>query len=329
MQASFLQMIDNLVEYRNYMPASVLQNEDETDFDEETVLESNHSNSSKGTSGMKKSSNGSSAHLAKNILAGTDVKQKRVTLLSCNVLGFLVGQGLGDVTHNVSDYLTMALSMVKITKGIPDGFSGDRLYVSWNGVRMCSSHKTAAYKCARGITKDKAQGRRYSIGIVSGEVKCGNMGCEGMKKYSFVGSLSSWVHIVERVCRVRGAPIAVDSSVHEEVATLAYMRSLQHVTYEKHSTRTLMVYEAMDEKEMNEEEWMYQLEGGARVDPNKVFNTSFDMFMAGNVEEAIKALDTATDDGSEVFKRYKERLSKATAHPQLCDPYGTHDELVS
>eukprot|EP01064_Diplonema_japonicum_P026184 TRINITY_DN3759_c2_g2_i1.p1 TRINITY_DN3759_c2_g2~~TRINITY_DN3759_c2_g2_i1.p1 ORF type:complete len:857 (+),score=191.53 TRINITY_DN3759_c2_g2_i1:89-2659(+) len=335
MQISFLQMMKNLVEYRNYMPASVLQDDVEEENDEtseETTISRVTGGGKSESLKLSKLSDSSSLHAMRNhAISGTEARHKKVTLLACNMLSFLNGQGDGatQLLKGVADYLTMALHYIKNSKGVPDSFNGDRLFASWNGVRACSSYRTAAYNCARGISRDQSTGKRFSIGIVSGEVRCGNMGCDGMKKYTFVGSLASWVHIVERVGRIRGADVAIDNVVREEVATVAFTRSLQHVVFTKHAPGTLMIYQAMHEKEVREEEWMYQLEAGNSSDPYKAYNMSYEQFMDKNIESARKSLEDVQDDNSEVLKQYKLRLSQAQVNPIVCEPMGKTDKLVS
>eukprot|EP01064_Diplonema_japonicum_P033791 TRINITY_DN6761_c0_g1_i3.p1 TRINITY_DN6761_c0_g1~~TRINITY_DN6761_c0_g1_i3.p1 ORF type:complete len:862 (+),score=233.78 TRINITY_DN6761_c0_g1_i3:101-2587(+) len=322
MQVSFFQMINNLVEFRNYMPASVLQaTSDESDSTQ--AQSTDHSRSGATQSRVSRTSHSLRVAQKQNVLYGTEAKTKKVTLLACNMRSFLQS---GEFLKKISEYLTAALLHVKATRGTPDSFSGDRLYVSWNGVRNCSSYRAAAYNFSRALTGNTSLGR-FSIGIASGQVRCGNMGCDGMKKFTFVGSLASWVHIVERVARMQGADIAVDNTTHEEVTNVAFTRPLLHLSFPKHSDKTLLVHEALGEKEVKEEEWMYQMAEGDANDPHTKYAASYKLFMDGNVEGAGKALEGYADS-SEVVKKYREQLCCAAANPSICEPYGTRHMLI-
>eukprot|EP01064_Diplonema_japonicum_P030086 TRINITY_DN5012_c0_g1_i1.p2 TRINITY_DN5012_c0_g1~~TRINITY_DN5012_c0_g1_i1.p2 ORF type:complete len:358 (+),score=79.55 TRINITY_DN5012_c0_g1_i1:1525-2598(+) len=331
MQGSFLQMMTNLIEYRNYMPASVLQDEDsESDEDSKTESRKKSSNASSAVSQSMRSQSTRRVAAKQTAISGTEARQKRVTLLVCNVVKFLDSvKDVSAIPDNISRYLTMTLLHIKSTKGIPDSFSGDRLYVSWNGVRPCSSHKSAAYLCATHITKDTSLGRQYSVGIVSGDIKCGNMGCDGMKKFTFIGSLSSWIHIVERVGRGLGSTITIDQAASDEIVNIAYVRFLQHVTFRKHSPKVLILHQTMKSKDVAEEEWMYQLEEGANNDPNKHYNASYVHFMAGEIAAAKEELGKGNDDDSIVMKNYREKLNRAVSDPSVCEPYGSVEALLS
>eukprot|EP01059_Diplonema_ambulator_P002408 TRINITY_DN1205_c0_g1_i1.p1 TRINITY_DN1205_c0_g1~~TRINITY_DN1205_c0_g1_i1.p1 ORF type:complete len:127 (+),score=64.83 TRINITY_DN1205_c0_g1_i1:3-383(+) len=115
--------------------------------------------------------------------------------------------------------------------------------------------------------------------------------------------------------------VSIDAVVNEEVCNKAYTRMLQHVVFAKYSQKVMVLFEATKPKKVTEEEWMYQLEEGNSKDPWKVYNKSYEQFMAGRVREALQTVAKVTNRGK-ALEKYMDKLEAAAERPELCEPLG-------
>lgn len=162
-------------------------------------------------------------------------------------------------------------------------FSGDRLLVSFNAVKAVATHKVASCHTALALVElsDKCRASGYevllgeaakkgkgggagvpevSIGVASGDAKVGNMGCEGMKKYSFMSVVLTFTWALERHNNTLGAGCLIDKTVAVDVENNFTLRELGAVLLEKRNKKPCVVHQLVGKKEASEDEWMYQLE---------------------------------------------------------------------
>ena len=91
-------------------------------------------------------------------------------------------------------------------RGMVDVFIGDRVHCSFNTSRQCANHATSALHAATMLL----QGLKLSqvnIGVATGKVLRGDMGCEVMRRFSMVGTLVRDVHGMERAGRILGCDV--------------------------------------------------------------------------------------------------------------------------
>eukprot|EP00659_Diplonema_papillatum_P019446 gene19446-29967_t len=267
MQACFDEMLANLKVYRDFMPASVLQETDSETENDRNLGTSNKSGDShgaavgighSGSSDLKSSrSKNSGGPVAPQGLLSADVRTKEVTFAVVNTRNFL--QLRDSQTSTLHLVVNTVSSVAKELKGIADTFVGDRLTVAWNAIRYCPMHQRAAVTFANKIRRaldrsasfevpspSSAQSKssvQLTVAVASGAVKCGNMGGEGLKKYNFVGSLHTWVHLLERLNRLHSTTALIDSRVQQEVASSFFTRAVDCLTYAKHSQAPMVIYE--------------------------------------------------------------------------------------
>eukprot|EP01064_Diplonema_japonicum_P023985 TRINITY_DN34439_c0_g1_i1.p1 TRINITY_DN34439_c0_g1~~TRINITY_DN34439_c0_g1_i1.p1 ORF type:complete len:860 (+),score=100.08 TRINITY_DN34439_c0_g1_i1:43-2580(+) len=312
MQASFLQMLKNLKEYRNFIPASALQDETEDESNSEDGT-SKVSSGGRSVSNTITVSQGNTSHqlsLTKTALHN-DVRTKKITLLSCNVIGFLDGDAVKKVNIHAK-YLTACLACAKETKGIPDSFSGDRIYLSWNAAKQCNGHRSNAVMFATEMLKHLKQHKiTVSMAICSSDTSCGNMGIEMMKKYNYIGSLPSWLHVLQHAGSLNDARICIDGSIKDDAEAVFFIRTLDLMLFIKHSKLPMLIYEVKDEKQVTAEEWMYQLQGTDRLDKYKNFNVAWVLYSRGDgagAKAALHASELERDAGFEVLSSKIEAL---------------------
>ena len=200
----------NLRSYKAYLPLTCLL------VDENSVVERTEDVSAEGTeqdgteqtaSSGSSSTNGTlPAASVRHIALGlTSVK---ATLLTVNIK-----DTLRLVEHNSahfsSFFTTLLLKTLQATesyRGMVDVFVGDRVHCSFNTSRQCVNHATSALHTAtmlfRGLKLSQV-----NIGVATGKVLRGDMGCEVMRRFSIVGTLVRDVHGMERAGRILGCNV--------------------------------------------------------------------------------------------------------------------------
>eukprot|EP01062_Namystynia_karyoxenos_P001167 TRINITY_DN1039_c0_g1_i7.p1 TRINITY_DN1039_c0_g1~~TRINITY_DN1039_c0_g1_i7.p1 ORF type:complete len:1144 (+),score=234.88 TRINITY_DN1039_c0_g1_i7:137-3433(+) len=332
MQSSFLQMVRNLIEYRNYMPQSILcDGSDEEEEEEEerqgtgatpsspkassrggTSSGGDRNKSSKQSIAMSKRSNFSRVEIAQKKFAGgpEELKKRPVSFCSFNLSGWhalLADKGdLLTATH--SNYLSKAIAKITSTKGIPDTFCGDRIIGTFNGVKPCATHRAQAPLCGAGFLaqmKTEHPAMRITCATVSGDCKFGNMGCTGAKRFTFVGGTYTWACALERFCASIGTGILCDKWICSEAQNSLHVRIAAVVYFAKRAASDQVVHEILGEKAVSEDEWMYQLEEAAANDPHAAWNS----FVAAVIEKRF-------DNAKEAMIKLEETLASGGGPPE-------------
>eukprot|EP00756_Hemistasia_phaeocysticola_P007020 Hpha_TRINITY_DN14091_c0_g1::TRINITY_DN14091_c0_g1_i1::g.44345::m.44345 len=296
MQRSFLQMIANLIEYRNYMPQSVLCGDEEEDEEEENQsgaasVPASRDQTDPGMPGIqtsagevdfdtpaqgRRNSKDTMARAEQRAKASMEdgLRRKQVSFAVVTLRGWhqeCVGKADDWVSKVHTDTLAAVLLVFQSHKGVPDVFSGDRVLCSFNGVKACRQHKVHAakaalngsHKAAEAAKDHNAQGLT-SASCVAGDVQCGNSGCAGMKRYTFFGSSVTWVWALERLNSSLGTTMLADSGIVCEVKGVLQVRVIDKVLFPKRWKDPHPVSEFLGEMQVGEDEWMYQLEEGEK-----------------------------------------------------------------
>eukprot|EP01065_Artemidia_motanka_P007868 TRINITY_DN13938_c0_g1_i1.p1 TRINITY_DN13938_c0_g1~~TRINITY_DN13938_c0_g1_i1.p1 ORF type:complete len:1029 (+),score=200.07 TRINITY_DN13938_c0_g1_i1:183-3089(+) len=356
MQGSFLQMIKNLREYRSYMPASVLCDDSEEDAPEEEEEDTgSNRRSSRGTTATRETretkgtGGGSAADLHRQSITRTEshaqtmvskvsrarkavkstelgLTKKKVSLLTINVQRFslsAVKVPSERVVQELGRYLQALMQVVQKSKGIPDCFNADRFYASYGALKPVATNKTAAcvaaWHCVEqagpliGAIDPKLT---LSTAVAAGDVFCGNMGTEGMKKFCFVGQANSIVHRLEQYNYQFKTFLMVDGPVANEASQKVRVRMLPQMPTAVKPVKVFHVT-AMQEAAA-EDEWMYQLEEANKGDPNAEFNRAMDLFHQGGFQEARAILladneKAPSEQHDLVLQLVEEKMARADA----------------
>ena len=314
MQTSFLQMLRNLKEYRNYMPASVLV---------EDMTESGTNDSSKDVTDLTFSRTSDCSSLSRSLvaqpfLAMQKLDQKKVAFSVVNVRSFFEASRelpSREMQAHHTEYLSTVLCITHEFSGVNDGFSGDRVMTHWNGARHCTSPKLQAAKFSHKVHTDKtlqAQKWTLSMAFVCAEVRCGNMGCQGMKKYTFLGGCVPWLHALERLNKTYGTTILHDNVTHSSVANAFYSRTVACVSYPKFRD-TLVLSELCEEMQTEDEEWMYQLDRCLAANPFNDHNTAMAHIFAAQWDDAVAEAKKLGDADRAEVERH------CTAAREVCE----------
>ena len=204
MIAALRALEENLRMYKAYLPKTCLPFEEGDSYAAGADVESQFTDLPSSSE-----SSASSLHVpaATRVLGITSVK---ATLLMVNIKDTLrqLEEDSAKFCQLFTALLLKTLRMSDTKRGMVDVFIGDRVHCSFNASKLCASHATSALHTAStlmGKASDCAS--HINIGIASGTVLRGDMGCDVMRRFSMVGPLVRDVHGMERAGRFFGCDV--------------------------------------------------------------------------------------------------------------------------
>ena len=194
---------ENLRKYKAYLPQTCLP------FDKEDVNKVNEDTYA-CDSDTTVSRHSSRAMLALMCAQPLGLSSTKATLLTLNIKDTL--QLLEEDSARFSDlFTTLLLKTLQATdlrRGMVDVFVGDRIHCSFNTSKTCASHATSALHAATVLLcGDDEIAPHVNMGVATGKVLRGDMGCEVMRRFSMMGTLVSDVNVLERAGRVLGCSV--------------------------------------------------------------------------------------------------------------------------
>ena len=271
----------NLRSYKAYLPLTCLLGDETADEDNE---DEDMSNADVSVSSCSTAS--THDRIVRHVdLVLTSVK---ATLLTVNIKDTLrlVEQ---DSAHFSSFFTTLLLKTLQATEshsGMVDVFVGDRVHCSFNTSRQCANHATSALHTAtmlfRGLKLSQV-----NIGVATGKVLRGDMGCEVMRRFSMVGTLVRDVHGMERAGRILGCDVLCNRMCFSDAECEHEMRLIPcKVEVSATSDTPEVVAELLlgnEQADRATEEWMYQIGKSSEWEN---YNTTVRKYLKGDVSAA-------------------------------------------
>ena len=272
----------NLRSYKAYLPQTCLLVGETADVD-------NKGESLSGRESFSTCSTTPSSvlHEAVGHHVALGLSSAKATLLTVNIKDTLrlVEQ---DSAHFSSFFTTLLLKTLQATEthhGMVDVFIGDRVHCSFNASKHCANHATSALHTATMLLKAKLS--RMNIGVATGNVLRGDMGCEVMRRFSMVGTLVRDVHGMERAGRILGCDVLCNRLCFSEAECEHEMRLIPcKVEVSATSGTPEVVAELLINTTVASiptEEWMYQI-GNHKKWEN--YNTAVRKYLKGDVSAA-------------------------------------------
>eukprot|EP01063_Lacrimia_lanifica_P015721 TRINITY_DN2239_c0_g2_i1.p1 TRINITY_DN2239_c0_g2~~TRINITY_DN2239_c0_g2_i1.p1 ORF type:complete len:897 (+),score=319.41 TRINITY_DN2239_c0_g2_i1:71-2761(+) len=297
MQVSFQIMVEKLIEYREYLPQSVLMadaEEDEVELDDLTKIKSATRSATTRSSMGSRTHKTSIAKAQEKTAFVMELKTKSSSLLVCNGVNFhefcTSTKNKSEVIEGHALYVATVAEAAKLHKGIVEGFSGDKVSIGFNTVVSLSTHKVAALTTGLAIVRNVAKlPFKVNTACSTGKVHVGNMGTTGLKKFNIIGSMASNVRLYERLGKAWELGLVASSAILKDMAANFEYRMLYPTTSAgvKHAA-----FEVLAECKMSDKEWMYQLEQAATDACYATINRACELFFAGDVSEALSAART-------------------------------------
>ena len=320
MQRSFVTMVANLVEYRNYMPQSVLVNDSE------------QSEEVSGTDSATRVSNSQSAlshaqsseevmQTQKALLRVEGLKKKKVSLAHMNVVSwhdFCKNRKDEEVLAAHGGVMERILVAVQHNKGVCDTFAGDKMLATFNAFVPSTSHRAACVKSAHEAATALGDVHKISYGCTTGEARVGNMGCNGMKKVSILAQSMSWVVVLERWNKKHNLPGVIDRAVSREVEGQVVLRCAGAVLFAKLSDKAQVVYAVKGLCSVANEEWMYQLESAAN-NPHALWTEAFENIIKQDFGQASALLEGVAADQRGQYEELIRYVQEKAYVPEVVD----------
>ncbi|KAJ9461144.1 hypothetical protein DIPPA_28915 [Diplonema papillatum] len=363
MQKSFHVMIKNMKEFKQFMPAVLLREEDENDVadDDSAVSEDFHTPVHRRHSQTTSESKGGSTYQKKRGRdTDTDVSSKQgtgscsavarqakqKTLMSVSLTrkqrSAYVCAGCRDFARLVklmsdcpaivefhSAWLHACIADAQDWRGSVVGFKADRVEVSFGGLSACISPATKAAKYAlkmRGrfaamhtehLLRSQALVQSGcslpAVGIASGSVFGGNLGCQGLKAPAVLGRAAQHSTVMQAIACEIGLDIVIDQMSVDELKGVMVCTPVDVVRLE--TGKMQIAYYLSEAMSAAAGEWMYTMDAG--VGEGESYDKAWGMLRSGDVSAAaelfqsMKDSDTALAVGARLA-RYVDDVSAVT-----------------
>ena len=315
---AFMKIVDNLIEYRRYLPRTLLAKyaDDTSDVESETATSISVTGSNALTHTI---TNKSESHIGtdRNTLAQgghqrmgnwtPSLSKKKVSFLMANVIGFhsdMMNTRENDVIAKHKQYIQMCIEVSHGRGGVPETFSGDRVVITYNGARPITSFRESATLSGLEILSNAESSLqlRISSAVVAGTVLSGHIGADTMKRYSTLGKCVSWGYSLERYAKIKGYGLITDSSIYEACEGVFDFRHFGFVKSNKGPREgiPLVVSRVLAELTVLVGEWMYQLEE-VHESPAHKLNKAFVAVEKQRWDDAVEILKTI--DAAEIHSR--------------------------
>ena len=277
----------NLRSYKAYLPLTCLLVSEDSEV-ECTEYVSLDDDCAEQTASCESSSTNGSLPAANTRHVALGLTSVKATLLTVNIKDTLrlVEQ---DSAHFSSFFTTLLLKTLQATesyRGMVDVFVGDRVHCSFNTSRQCANHATSALHTARMLLRGLKLSQ-VNIGVATGKVLRGDMGCEVMRRFSMVGTLVRDVHGMERAGRILGCDVLCNRVCFSDAECEHEMRLIPcKVEVSATSDTPEVVAELLpgnEEAEHETEEWMYQIGKNSEWEN---YNTTVRKYLKGDVSAA-------------------------------------------
>ena len=258
---------ENLRVYKAYLPQTCLPFA--TERDAEQSFSESMSAGDEAADSVERSA--SSSLRAATFMQTVNLQQlglssAKVTLLTVNVKDTLIR--LVEDSACFSDlFTTLLLKTLQGTetrRGMVDVFIGDRIHCSFNASKQCASHATSALHTATLLIRGGVTSYA-NMGVATGKVLRGDMGCEVMRRFSMVGELVRDVNGLERAGRMLGCDVVCNRMCFSDAECEHQLRLLPCKVEVVSGCEAQVVAElvANEEEETAEEadEWMYMIGG--------------------------------------------------------------------
>ena len=281
MNESLIKLVLKLIEYRTYLPASMVATINSDAQPEQAFSMSfSDSNNSKGSADAGMNRSGSRAQLTSikdprmSVSTQCSMISRNASVMITSVDAFHAAMNTErpeKVVLEFATYITIFTDSVQGTKGTLDRFNGDRVYISWNTSQVpVSGHSVAAMRTACQV-RDRFVKHTSTIfkgvmgiGVTTGKITSGNAGNKLIRGFTVCGLT---VHICLGLAKLTaqrcGTSIMCDTGCHRESAVHFDTLPYGIVSSEYFKSTTHMVFEPAMSANL---EWMYELSNAFGVE---------------------------------------------------------------
>jgi adenylate cyclase len=225
-------------------------------------------------------------------------ERRRMTVLFTDIAGFTaISERLNpeEIVQLLNDYLSAMSQIILDNEGIIDKYEGDLIMAEWGAPVYFEEH--AVYACRSALKMQrrlaelrkewKAQGMpelQSRIGINTGHMVVGNMGCLEVFDYTVMGDAVNLASRLEGANRLYLSTIMVGEETYEDVKDRFVLRELDTIRV-RGRAEAARVYELLAEKEED-------LPPG-RLEALRLYGEALDLYREGKFQEALEPLEKA------------------------------------
>eukprot|EP00668_Euglena_longa_P025439 GGOE01031793.1.p1 GENE.GGOE01031793.1~~GGOE01031793.1.p1 ORF type:complete len:987 (-),score=303.47 GGOE01031793.1:1084-3660(-) len=320
-QTAFQVMVERLSEYKSYIPAGVFEKmgrkeEELRDDGSDGGCPSEHLASSE--SGRCKSkrakrmstSDGSEAASVRNLSSSggggalppsptRKSVRKHVSVLSINVSGFmdmLLSTNDGLCKSIFNDYVVLVHEAVSQNRGNIDYLAGDQIFATFNAHIPCGDPAGAVVAAALDVRQQlfsKLGDRlKFHVGLSFGPVFASSVGYAKFKFMVTVGSPTKVASILAHMNDFESGTILVDFNLEQRMRYSYTLRPVELLylpwlkSFAKDLPASQRTFQLVNKKELQEDEWLYQVEETGASD----WNSTFEMLVAATSSQGAQSL---------------------------------------
>ena len=276
-------LVNNIAEYKSYMPHSMLELvQTESELECDTDCSAAHDSNSKSAAKSRSSGGSNSgamvnhdAQIAQRLRAALAKKRGSFAVVNLQEFNRVLDTAVAVDLH--TRYIEHVVKHAEDLRGVPEQFCGDRVYVFFNGAKVCSSHVHSSLLFGHTLSaawKKDTHPCQLNVAVTSGEVRAGNLGAATMRRYSCVGAPVTRAFLLERYGRTNGLRVVTDNVCHGVMQTKFVMRHHSFVQESEPANKSACVLATQLLGLMQNEgaEWMYELAKANESNPHHAWN---------------------------------------------------------
>eukprot|EP01059_Diplonema_ambulator_P003362 TRINITY_DN13031_c0_g1_i1.p1 TRINITY_DN13031_c0_g1~~TRINITY_DN13031_c0_g1_i1.p1 ORF type:complete len:959 (+),score=312.86 TRINITY_DN13031_c0_g1_i1:55-2931(+) len=238
----------------------------------------------------------------KNGLGVYLTKKARVTQLSicCTDFNRYI-RTTGDPSAIVefhSKWLHMCVTDAQDFQGVLVSFIADNVDLSFGGLSNCLSPPTKAAKYAlqvrnrlNSIKSELTENTQPAMGLATGTVYVGNLGCTGVKMPAVLGRAVAQSKVTQTIAMEMGLDIVMDQTSADELKGVIICTPVEVIKTEAGNLR--VAYFLAEAHHAGAGEWMYTMDVG--VGAGEHYDRAWELLRAGQLTQAADFFDTLVE----------------------------------
>eukprot|EP01007_Sphenomonas_quadrangularis_P003555 NODE_727_length_1222_cov_81.969309_g583_i0.p1 GENE.NODE_727_length_1222_cov_81.969309_g583_i0~~NODE_727_length_1222_cov_81.969309_g583_i0.p1 ORF type:complete len:273 (-),score=120.59 NODE_727_length_1222_cov_81.969309_g583_i0:402-1190(-) len=222
----------------------------------------------------------------------------------------MVGTVIGELTSAATD-------AAQATRGVVQALPGATIAIVWNAVTATAQHRASACKAALMLRAHLEKSLQpwnlsVSIGLASSKVVCGMVGSSKMRRFDLLGAAFTNALALSELAATWSVPVLCDPYVAEESSLFLFCiigRAKITTLAASAPNRQVVLAELLSHRQMDEEEWMYQLDAAEKADPYANNNKAWLAFLTGDNERAKTTLSKLEDPPSDLKEMIQSNVN--------------------
>eukprot|EP01060_Flectonema_neradi_P004776 TRINITY_DN1311_c3_g1_i1.p1 TRINITY_DN1311_c3_g1~~TRINITY_DN1311_c3_g1_i1.p1 ORF type:complete len:809 (+),score=123.39 TRINITY_DN1311_c3_g1_i1:11-2437(+) len=272
-EGSFQFMVNQLKEYRAFLPSNVLEDTDETETESQQPTSRLRGSSSSVTSGDTRPSTiadrsaRTTTHVrtkAIGLKIGTLSQDQSVTVVATKAT-LPSGIDPSELSNLLRDYVTLLCDVALKFRGSPEFVDGANMLITWGTVNRVASQETkAALACLEIMNRIQGNHSQLKIELAgsSGLAHTGAVGNDKMRKIVGIGSMYSDALRLRNMNSLYGTEFLVDERMFQMTKYSLVYSIVDVVRSQKKEGRRVHIYTASSlvMKDAENKEWMYEIQ---------------------------------------------------------------------